>query len=156
VGKGILNRGTQVHKSKLKYNRLTVAKKLDCNPVTKYIEEENQKMTLDPLGYEPIKDIDEVSNRNRRKTDDQDRKTTLSQKQKDQWRGYVSSKLKVDDQENIRRVKKEVDLWLRETRVPKKLQNKLQRQASEKGLEGSQVDKYIQKVERRMNRRKSD
>ena len=156
MGKGILNRGTQVHKSKLKYNRLTVAKKLDCNPVTKYIEEENQKMTLDPLGYEPIKDIDEVSNRNRRKTDDQDRKTTLSQKQKDQWRGYVSSKLKVDDQENIRRVKKEVDLWLRETRVPKKLQNKLQRQASEKGLEGSQVDKYIQKVERRMNRRKSD
>ena len=148
MGKGILNRGTQVHKSKLKYNRLTVAKKLDCNPVTKYIEEENQKMTLDPLGYEPIKDIDEVSNRNRRKTDDQDRKTTLSQKQKDQWRGYVSSKLKVDDQENIRR--------LRETQVPKKLHNKLERQASEKGLEGNQVDKYIQKVERQMNRRKSD
>ena len=85
-------------------------------------------------------------------------KQMLSQKQKEQWRGYVSSKLEVevDDQENIRRVKKEVDLWLRETRVPKKLQNKLQRQASEKGLEGSQVDKYIQKVERRMNRRKSD
>ena len=70
MGKGILNRGTQVHKSKLKYNRLTVAKKLDCNPVTKYIEEENQKMILDPLGYDPIKDIDEINNRNRRKTDD--------------------------------------------------------------------------------------
>jgi len=55
----------------------------------------------------------------------------------------------IDDQENIRR--------LRETQVPKKLQNKLKRQASEKGLEGNQVDKYIQKVERRMNnRRKSD
>ena len=148
VGKGILNRGTQVHKSKVKYNRLAIAKKSDCNPVTKYIEEENQKMTLDPLGYDPIKDIDEVSNRNRRKTDDQDRKTTLSQKQKDQWRGYVSSKLEVDDQENIRRLK--------ETRVPKKLQIKLKRQASEKGLAGNQVDKYIQKVERRMNRRKSD
>ena len=148
MGKGILNRGTQVHKSKVKYNRLAIAKKSDCNPVTKYIEEENQKMTLDPLGYDPIKDIDEVSNRNRRKTDDQDRKTTLSQKQKDQWRGYVSSKLEVDDQENIRRLK--------ETRVPKKLQIKLKRQASEKGLAGNQVDKYIQKVERRMNRRKSD
>ena len=157
MGKGILNRGTQVHKSKVKYNRLAIAKKSDCNPVTKYIEEENQKMTLDPLGYDPIKDIDEVSNRNRRKTDDPYIKTTLSQKQKEQWRGYVSSKLEVvDDQENIRRVKNEVDLWLKETRVPKKLQNKLQRQASEKGLEGSQVDKYIQKVERRMNRRKSD
>ena len=148
MGKGILNRGTQVHKSKVKYNRLAIAKKSDCNPVKKYIEEENQKMTLDPLGYDPIKDIDEVSNRNRRKTDDQDRKTTLSQKQKDQWRGYVSSKLEVDDQENIRRLK--------ETRVPKKLQIKLKRQASEKGLAGNQVDKYIQKVERRMNRRKSD
>ena len=75
--------------------------------------------------------------------------TRLSQKQKEQWRGYVSSKLEpVDDQENIRR--------LRETRVPKKLKIKLKRQASEKGLAGSQVDKYIQKVERRMNRRKSD
>ena len=149
MGKGILNRGTQVHKSKVKYNRLAIAKKSDCNPVTKYIEEENQKMTLDPLGYDPIKDIDEVSNRNRSKTDDQDRKTTLSQKQKDQWRGYVSSKLEVvDDQENIRR--------LRESQVPKKLHNKLERQASEKGLAGNQVDKYIQKVERRMNRRKSD
>ena len=73
----------------------------------------------------------------------------LSQKQKEQWRSYVSSKLEpVDDQENIRR--------LRETRVPKKLKIKLKRQASEKGLAGNQVEKYIQKVERRMNRRKSD
>ena len=70
MGKGILNRGTQVHKSKVKYNRLAIAKKFDCNPVTKYIEEENQKMLLDPLGYDPIKDIDEINNRNRRKTDD--------------------------------------------------------------------------------------
>ena len=146
VGKGILNRGTQVHKSKVKYNRLAIAKKSDCNPVTRYIEEEKQKMTLDPLGYDALKDIDEVHNRNRRKTDDPYIKITLSQKQKDQWRGYVSSKLEVDDQENIRR--------LRETRVPKKLQIKLKRQASEKGLEGNQVDKYIQKVERRMNNRR--
>ncbi len=115
MGKGILNRGTQVHKSKVKYNR-------------------NQKITLDPLDYDDM---------------------LLSQKQKAQWRSYVSSKLEVeeeaevDDQENIRR--------LRETQVPKKLQNKLKRQASEKGLEGNQVEKYIQKVERRMNnRRKSD
>jgi len=89
VGKGILNRGTQVHKSKAKYNR-------------------NQKMTLLEIEEE------------------------------------------IDDQENIRRL-------IRETQVPKKLQNKLERQATEKGLEGNQVDKYIQKVERRMNnRRKSD
>jgi len=121
--------------------------------VTRYIEEENQKMLLNPLGYDPIKDIDEVHNRNRRKTDDQDTKITLSQKQRAQWRSYVNSKLEVvDDQENIRRLK--------ESQVPKKLQNKLKRQASEKGLTGNQVDKYInstlKKVERRMNRRKSD
>jgi hypothetical protein len=88
VGKGILNRGTQVHKSKAKYNR-------------------NQKMTLLEIEEE------------------------------------------IDDQENIRRL-------IRETQVPKKLQNKLERQATEKGLEGNQVDKYIEKVERQMNRRKSD
>jgi hypothetical protein len=137
VGKGILNRGTQAHKSKVKYNRLAIAKKLDCNPVTRYIEEEKQKMLLDPLGYDALKDIDELHSRNRRKTDDHDRKITL---------------LDLDDQENIRR--------LRETRVPKKLHNKLERQASEKGLEDNQVDRYIRstlkKVERRMNRRKSD
>ena len=73
----------------------------------------------------------------------------LSQKQKEQWRSYVISKLEpVDDQENIRR--------LRESQVPKKLQNKLKRQASEQGLDCNQADKYIQKVERRLNRRKSD
>ena len=38
--------------------------------MTRYIEEEKQKMILNPLGYDPIKDIDEINNRNRRKTDD--------------------------------------------------------------------------------------
>jgi len=55
----------------------------------------------------------------------------LSLKQKEQWRGYVSTKL----------------------------QSKLRRQATEKGLTDSQADKYInttlKKVERRLNRRKS-
>ena len=172
MGKGILNRGTQVHKSKVKYNRLTVAKKFDCN-VVKYKTEEQQKSHLDPYcdhcgrktlhiyihGHYQCSTCKVVSDpccSGDQNVDKGDSKR-LSQKQKEQWRGYVSSKLEpVDDQENIRRVKNEVDLWLKETRVPKKLQNKLQRQASEKGLEGSQVDKYIQKVERRMNRRKSD
>ena len=60
--------------------------------------------------------------------------------------------IEVDDQENIKRVKERVDLWLKE--VPKKLQKKLKRQASKKGLTGNQAKKYIQKVERRLNRRK--
>ena len=32
--------------------------------------EENWLMTLNPLGHKPIKDIDEIHSRNRRKTDD--------------------------------------------------------------------------------------
>ena len=35
-----------------------------------HIQRENQRMILDPLGYDAIKDIDELHSRNRRKTDD--------------------------------------------------------------------------------------
>ena len=34
------------------------------------LNEEDRKMMLDPLGYDAIKDIDEIHNRNRRKSDD--------------------------------------------------------------------------------------
>ena len=34
------------------------------------LSEEDRKMMLDPLGYDAIKDIDEIYSRNRRKTDD--------------------------------------------------------------------------------------
>ncbi len=39
--------------------------------VWKHIQKENQRMILDPLGYDPIKDVDELMCRNRRKTDDE-------------------------------------------------------------------------------------
>ena len=38
--------------------------------VWRHIQRENQRMILDPLGYDAIKDIDEIHNRNRRKSDD--------------------------------------------------------------------------------------
>ena len=38
--------------------------------VWRHIREQNRLMTLNPLGYDPIKDIDEIQNRNRRGTDD--------------------------------------------------------------------------------------
>ncbi|HIL42015.1 MAG TPA: hypothetical protein EYG35_01365 [Gammaproteobacteria bacterium] len=38
--------------------------------VWRHIQKENQRMMLDPLGYDPIRDIDEIHHRNRRKTDD--------------------------------------------------------------------------------------
>ena len=34
------------------------------------LSEEDRKMMLDPLGYDAIKDIDEIHRRNRRKSDD--------------------------------------------------------------------------------------
>ena len=34
------------------------------------LSEEDRKMMLDPLGYDAIKDIDEIFSRNRRKSDD--------------------------------------------------------------------------------------
>mgnify|MGYP006927742919 CR=1 FL=1 len=34
------------------------------------LSEEERKMILDPLGYDAIKDIDEIHSRNRRRTDD--------------------------------------------------------------------------------------
>ena len=39
-------------------------------PIPQGLNEEDQKMMLDPLGYDAIKDIDEIHNRNRRKSDD--------------------------------------------------------------------------------------
>ena len=39
-------------------------------PIPQGISEEDRKMILDPLGYDAIKDIDELHSRNRRKTDD--------------------------------------------------------------------------------------
>ena len=38
--------------------------------VWRHIQRENQRMRLDPLGYDSIKDIDEIHSRNRRRTDD--------------------------------------------------------------------------------------
>ena len=37
--------------------------------IPKGLTEEELKMVLDPLGYDAIRDIDELTNRNRRKTD---------------------------------------------------------------------------------------
>ena len=45
--------------------------------VGKYIREQNRLMTLNPLGYDPLKDIDEIQNRNRRETDDPYIKATM-------------------------------------------------------------------------------
>ena len=44
------------------------------------LNEEDRKMILDPLGYDAIKDIDEINLRHRRKTDDPYLKATIEGK----------------------------------------------------------------------------
>ena len=42
---------------------------MNIPPIPEGLSEEELKMILDPLGYDAIKDIDEIHNRNRRRTD---------------------------------------------------------------------------------------
>jgi len=51
-----------------------------------HIQRENQKMMLDPLGYDPLIDIDEVHHRNRRKTDDPYIKATMKSSDHKKWK----------------------------------------------------------------------
>ena len=54
--------------------------------VWRHIQQENQKMMLDPLGYDAIKDIDEIHQRNRRKTDDPYIKATMKNADYKKWK----------------------------------------------------------------------
>ena len=60
--------------------------------VWKYIQEENRLMTLDPLGYDAIKDIDEIHNRNRRKTDDPYIKATTRNEDYKRWKNNTAER----------------------------------------------------------------
>ena len=54
--------------------------------VWRHIQQENQKMMLDQLGYDPIIDIDEIHSRNRRKTDDPYIKATMKNADYKKWK----------------------------------------------------------------------
>jgi len=54
--------------------------------VWRHIRRENQRMILDPLGYDPIKDIDEIHSRNRRKTDDPYIRATMKNADYKRWK----------------------------------------------------------------------
>jgi len=47
-----------------------LAETLTIPPIPEGLNEEELKMLFDPLGYDAIKDIDEIHSRNRRKSDD--------------------------------------------------------------------------------------
>jgi|TARA_B100001079_G_scaffold16398_1_gene13080 hypothetical protein len=48
---------------------LEIDNKLEIPPIPEGLSEEERKMMLDPLGYDALRDIDEIHRRNRRKTD---------------------------------------------------------------------------------------
>ena len=55
-------------------------------PIPEGLSEEDRKMMLDPLGYAPIIDIDEIHHRNRRKTDDPYIKATMQSADYKTWK----------------------------------------------------------------------
>ena len=55
-------------------------------------EEENRLMTLNPLGHKPIKDIDEIHQRNRRKTDDPYIRLTMKNKDYKRWKNNTAER----------------------------------------------------------------
>ena len=60
--------------------------------VWRHIQQENQKMMLDPLGYDPIIDIDEIHSRNRRKTDDPYIKATMKNADHKRWKDNTAER----------------------------------------------------------------
>ena len=60
--------------------------------VWRHIRRENQIMILDPLGNDPIIDIDEVHSRNRRKTDDPYIKATMKNADYKKWKDNTAER----------------------------------------------------------------
>ena len=60
--------------------------------VWRHIQRENQLMILNPLGYDPIKDIDEITNRNRRKSDDPYIRATMKNADYKKWKNNTAER----------------------------------------------------------------
>ena len=56
------------------------------------LSEEDRKMMLDPLGYDAIKDIDEIFSRNRRKSDDPYIQATMKNADYKKWKNNTAER----------------------------------------------------------------
>ena len=56
------------------------------------LNEEDRKMMLDPLGYDAIKDIDEIHQRNRRKSDDPYIQATIENADYKKWKNNTAER----------------------------------------------------------------
>ena len=61
-------------------------------PIPKGLSEEDRKMMLDPLGYDAIKDIDEIFSRNRRKSDDPCIQATMKNADYKKWKNNTAER----------------------------------------------------------------
>ena len=60
--------------------------------VPKGLDEEERKMMLDPLGYDAIKDIDEIHLRNRRTSDDPYIQATMKNADHKKWKSNTAER----------------------------------------------------------------
>ena len=56
------------------------------------LNEEDRKMMLDPLGYDAIKDLDEIHQRNRRKSDDPYIRATMENVDYKKWKNNTAER----------------------------------------------------------------
>ena len=63
-----------------------LVQKLEKFSIPEGLDKEERKMMLDPLGYNAIKDIDEIYSRNRRKSDDPYIKATMENADYKRWK----------------------------------------------------------------------
>ena len=61
-------------------------------PIPQGLNEEDRKMMLDPLGYDAIKDIDEIFSRNRRKSDDPYIRATMENADYKKWKNNTAER----------------------------------------------------------------
>ena len=79
-----------------RFDKALLLIKSDLEEAAMLIEsiEEYRLVTLNPLGYRPIQDIDEIHSRNRRKTDDPYIRATITTRNKDykRWKNNTAER----------------------------------------------------------------
>ena len=83
--------------------RIQYGEELDI--VKNHIQEENRLMTLNPLGYDAIKDIDEIHQRNRRSSDDPYIQATMIDRSRKKKADIEEKRLKEWENEDYKRWK---------------------------------------------------
>ena len=70
----------------------TLVQMLEKFSIPQGLNEEDRKMMLDPLGYDAIKDIDEINLRNRRKSDDPYIRATMENADYKKWKNNTAER----------------------------------------------------------------